>query len=38
MLHVTPDLIDGGCARAGAVIYFTGWTPIDPILSLVIAR
>ena len=21
---------------AGAVIYFTGWTPIDPILSLVI--
>jgi cobalt-zinc-cadmium efflux system protein len=37
-LHVTSDLIGSVAAlAAGAVIYFTGWTPIDPILSLVIA-
>jgi len=38
MLHVTSDLIGSVAAlAAGAVIYFTGWRPIDPILSLVIA-
>jgi cobalt-zinc-cadmium efflux system protein len=38
MLHVTSDLIGSVAAlAAGAVIYFTGWKPIDPILSLVIA-
>jgi len=37
MLHVTSDLIGSVAALvAGAVIYFTGWKPIDPILSLVI--
>jgi cobalt-zinc-cadmium efflux system protein len=37
-LHVTSDLIGSVAAlAAGAVIYFTGWEPIDPILSLVIA-
>jgi cobalt-zinc-cadmium efflux system protein len=37
MLHVTSDLIGSVSAlAAGAVIYFTGWKPIDPILSLVI--
>lgn len=38
MLHVTSDLIGSVAAlAAGAVIYFTGWKPIDPILSLLIA-
>jgi cobalt-zinc-cadmium efflux system protein len=38
MLHVTSDLIGSVAAlAAGAVIYFTGWRPIDAILSLVIA-
>ncbi len=37
-LHVTSDLIGSVAAlAAGAVIYFTGWKPIDAILSLVIA-
>jgi cobalt-zinc-cadmium efflux system protein len=37
MLHVLGDLIGSFAALlAGAVIYFTGWEPIDPILSLVI--
>lgn len=37
MLHVMGDLLGSVAAlSAGAVIYFTGWTPIDPILSLVI--
>ena len=38
LLHVISDLIGSLAALiAGAVIYFTGWLPIDPILSLVIA-
>jgi len=38
MLHVMGDLLGSVAALiAGAVIYFTGWTPIDPILSLVIS-
>ncbi|HSO05979.1 MAG TPA: cation diffusion facilitator family transporter [Pelomicrobium sp.] len=37
-LHVMGDLLGSVAAvTAGAVIYFTGWTPIDPILSLVVA-
>ena len=35
-LHVIGDLLGSVAAIiAGAVIYFTGWMPIDPILSLV---
>jgi len=38
LLHVVGDLIGSVAAiTAGAVIYFTGWQPIDPLLSLVIA-
>ena len=38
MLHVASDVIGSVAALvAGAVIYYTGWKPIDPILSLVIA-
>lgn len=38
LLHVISDLVGSLAALiAGAVIYFTGWLPIDPILSLVIA-
>jgi cobalt-zinc-cadmium efflux system protein len=37
LLHVFGDLLASIAALlAGAVITFTGWTPIDPILSLVI--
>ena len=37
LLHVMGDLLGSVAALiAGAVIYFTGWTPIDPILSLFI--
>lgn len=37
LLHVMGDLLGSVAALiAGAVIFFTGWTPIDPILSLVI--
>lgn len=37
-LHVMGDLLGSVAAlTAGAVIYFTGWMPIDPILSLVVA-
>ncbi len=37
LLHVMGDLLGSVAALiAGAVIYYTGWTPIDPILSLVI--
>lgn len=36
-LHVMGDLLGSAAAIvAGAVIYFTGWLPIDPILSLFI--
>jgi cobalt-zinc-cadmium efflux system protein len=38
LLHVMSDVLGSVVALvAGAVIYFTGWMPIDPILSLVIA-
>ena len=38
LLHVFGDLVSSLAAViAGAVIYFTGWLLIDPILSLVIA-
>ncbi len=37
ILHVLGDLLGSGAAViAGTVIFFTGWLPIDPILSLVI--
>jgi cobalt-zinc-cadmium efflux system protein len=37
LMHVMGDLLGSVAAlTAGAVVYFTGWTPIDPILSLVI--
>lgn len=36
-LHVLGDLLGSAAAlAAGAVIYFTGWLPADPILSLFI--
>ena len=38
LLHVMGDLVSSFAALvAGAVIYATGWLPIDPILTLVIA-
>jgi cobalt-zinc-cadmium efflux system protein len=38
MLHVMGDLLGSVAALiAGAVILFTGWLPIDPLLSLVAA-
>ncbi len=38
LLHVVGDLLGSVAALiAGAVVYATGWTPIDPILSLVVA-
>jgi cobalt-zinc-cadmium efflux system protein len=38
LLHVMGDLLGSVAALiAGTVIFFTGWTPIDPILSLVVA-
>ena len=38
LLHVAGDLLGSVAALiAGVVIAFTGWTPIDPLLSLVIA-
>lgn len=37
LLHVIGDLLGSIAALiSGAVIYVTGWTPIDPILSFVI--
>lgn len=37
LLHVMGDLLGSVAALlAGLVIYFTGWTPIDPLLSLAI--
>lgn len=37
LLHVLSDLLGSFAALiAGAVIYFTGWFPIDPILSILI--
>lgn len=38
LLHVFGDLLGSVAALiAGAVIAYTGWTPIDPILSIVVA-
>lgn len=38
LLHVLGDLLGSLAAFvAGAVIYRTGWTPIDPILSVLVA-
>ncbi|MEO1765644.1 cation diffusion facilitator family transporter [Thiobacter aerophilum] len=38
LLHVLGDLLGSVAAlAAGAVVYFTGFTPADPILSLVVA-
>lgn len=38
LLHVLGDLLGSVAAIvAGAVIWLTGWTPIDPLLSLLIA-
>ena len=37
-IHVLGDLLGSIAALiAGGVILFTGWTPIDPLLSLVVA-
>mgnify|MGYP000392099949 CR=1 FL=1 len=37
MLHVLGDLLGSvGALTAGLVVWLTGWTPIDPILSLAI--
>jgi len=37
LLHVMGDMLGSVAALlAGAVVYFTGWTPIDPLLSLFI--
>ncbi|MGH8753634.1 MAG: cation diffusion facilitator family transporter [Burkholderiales bacterium] len=37
LLHVVSDLLGSVAALiSGAVIFFTGWLPIDPILSLVV--
>lgn len=38
LLHVMGDMLGSIAAiAAGAVIYFTAWTPIDPLLSLLIS-
>lgn len=38
LIHIVGDLIGSVAAiTAGAVIFFTGWQPIDALLSLVIA-
>jgi cobalt-zinc-cadmium efflux system protein len=38
LLHVLGDMLGSGAAlAAGLVIQFTGWLPIDPLLSLFIA-
>ena len=38
MVHVMGDLLGSVAAIVAAVaIYFTGWTPIDPILSVLLA-
>jgi cobalt-zinc-cadmium efflux system protein len=38
LLHVMSDLLGSGAAiLAALVILWTGWTPIDPLLSVVIA-
>lgn len=38
LIHVMGDVVGSAAAiTAGAVIYFTGWTPIDALLSMFIA-
>jgi len=38
LLHVLGDLLGSIAAIvSGAVIYYTGWTPIDPLLSVFVA-
>jgi cobalt-zinc-cadmium efflux system protein len=38
LIHVVGDLLGSVAAlTAGAVVWLTGWTPIDPLLTLVIA-
>ena len=38
LLHVLGDLLGSVAALlSGAIILFTGWTPVDPLLSLLIA-
>jgi cobalt-zinc-cadmium efflux system protein len=38
LLHVMGDVLGSVAAiAAGTVIWFTGWTPIDPLLSILIA-
>ncbi len=38
ILHVVGDLLGSvGAIVAAVVIYYTAWTPIDPILSVVVA-
>jgi cobalt-zinc-cadmium efflux system protein len=38
MIHVAGDFLGSVAAlMAGLVVWFTGWMPIDPILSLVVA-
>jgi cobalt-zinc-cadmium efflux system protein len=37
-IHVLGDLLGSVAAlAAGAVIYLTGWTPVDPLLSILVA-
>lgn len=37
-LHVTGDLLGSVAAlTAGAVVHFTGWMPVDPLLSIAVA-
>lgn len=37
LLHVMADMLGSGAAlMSGVVIYFTAWTPIDPLLSVFI--
>ncbi|MYN15067.1 cation diffusion facilitator family transporter [Pusillimonas sp. TS35] len=38
ILHVIGDLLGSvGAIIAAVVVYYTGWTPIDPILSVVVS-
>lgn len=38
LLHVVADLLGSAAAILGAiVIIFTGWTPVDPLLSILVA-
>jgi cobalt-zinc-cadmium efflux system protein len=38
LLHVASDILSNvGAVLAGLVIFLTAWTPIDPILSLIMA-